>query len=75
MLVKRLVPGSFYWARSKFTGSETTIVQVSSVFGEDDRFWTLVTCGSDEHHMPSDFDIIARIDEPERWSPTQLAAE
>jgi hypothetical protein len=75
MLVTRLVPDSFYWARPKSADSQPTIVQVSKVFGEDRDFWTLTTIGSSEHHMPCDFDIIAEIDKVTVWEPMQQAAE
>jgi hypothetical protein len=75
MLVTRLVPGCFYWARAKSTYREPTIVQVSTVFGEHYDFWTLAVVGSDEHHMPADFDIIARVTEPAEWETSRQAAE
>lgn len=48
--MKSLVPDAFYWARSDMhTGGRTTIVQVSTIFGEDPDFWTLALLGSDQH--------------------------
>lgn len=44
----RLVPDAFYWAKSvKHGDGRTTIVQVSTVFGEHPDFWTLAVTGSD----------------------------
>ncbi|EPE94621.1 hypothetical protein [Rhizobium grahamii] len=74
MLVASLVPGSFYWARPLAGNDEFTIVQVSTVFGEDRDFWTLAVIGSDQHHMLSDFEIIGPVDEP-GWEPLRQAAE
>jgi hypothetical protein len=61
--MKSLVPDAFYWARSdKHTDGRTTIVQVSTIFGEDPVFWTLAVLGSDQHHMISDFELVALVD-------------
>jgi len=58
----RLIPDAFYWARSqKYTKGQATIVQVSTIFGEEPDYWTLAVPGSDQHHMIDDFDIIAPI--------------
>ena len=72
MLVARLVPGSFYWARPMADNEEITIVQVSTVFGEDRDFWTLAAIGSDQHYMPSDFEIIGPVEGP-GWELRQAA--
>jgi hypothetical protein len=64
MSVKSLVPSGFYWANPKHEDGELTIVQVSTVFGEDHDFWTFAVIGSDEHQMLSDFDILAPVDMP-----------
>jgi hypothetical protein len=63
--MKSLVPGAFYWARSgKHAGGHMTIVQVSTIFGEQADYWTLALVGSDQHHMIGDFDIVQRIEPP-----------
>jgi hypothetical protein len=64
MVVKGLEPGAFYWAVPKNNNGSATIVQVSTMFGEDPEYWTLALVGSEQHQMPGDFDIIARIDDP-----------
>ncbi|MBD9454684.1 hypothetical protein IB244_24625 [Rhizobium sp. RHZ02] len=72
--MKSLVPDAFYWARSdRHTGGRTTIVQVSTIFGEDPDFWTLALVGSDQHHMISDFEIIALVEPLEGYSLRQAA--
>lgn len=41
-----LVADAFCWAISdKHTNGQTTIVQVSTVFGEDPDYWTLAVVG------------------------------
>ena len=73
--MKSLVPDAFYWARSdKHTDGRTTIVQVSTIFGEDPDFWTLAVLGSDQHHMISDFELIALV-EPLEGHSLRHAAE
>ena len=72
--MKSLVPEAYYWARSEeHTGGKTTIVQVSTVFGDDPDFWTLAVPGSEEHYMTSDFDIIALVEPLEGHSLRQAA--
>ncbi|MFS2152683.1 hypothetical protein [Rhizobium sp. Rhizsp42] len=67
--MKSLVPDAFYWARSdKHTDGRTTIAQVSTIFGEDPDFWTLAVLGSDQHHMISDFELIALVEPLEGYS-------
>jgi hypothetical protein len=34
-------------------------VQVSTIFGDDPDYWTLAVIGSDQHFMPSEFEILA----------------
>lgn len=61
-----LMRGAFYWARSaKHFDGRPTEVQVSDVFGSEPDYWTLALVGSDQHAMPSDFDIIALVERPE----------
>jgi len=73
--MKSLVPEAFYWARSdKHIGGETTIVQVSTVFGSESDYWTLIVPGSEQHYMLSDFEIIALV-EPLDGYPLRHAAE
>jgi hypothetical protein len=73
--MKSLVPEAFYWARSdKHTAGTTTIVQVSTVFGDDPDYWTIAVTGSDERYMISDFEIIALV-EPLDGYPLRHAAE
>jgi hypothetical protein len=73
--MKSLVADKFYWARSsKHADGRTTIVQVSTIFGEAPDFWTLAVVGSDQHHMLSDFEIIAVV-EPLEGYPLRHAAE
>lgn len=70
-----LVPEHFYWAKSgKVADGRPTVVQVSTVFGEDREYWTLAVVGSDQHHMIGDFEIIAAID-PVDEVPMRQAAE
>ena len=65
MVVTGLEPGAFYWAVPRNDNGSATIVQVSTMFGEDPEYWTLALVGSEQHQMLGDFDIIARIDEPQ----------
>lgn len=44
------------------------MVQVSTVFGEEPDYWTLTVPGSDQHHMPCDFEVIARVEPPSEYS-------
>ncbi|MFW8588832.1 hypothetical protein ACOJBM_40460 [Rhizobium beringeri] len=68
MPVERLVPDGFYWARPiKGEGGKSTVVRVSAIFGEEPEFWTLMVPGSDQHHMPGDFEIIAQIERPAEY--------
>lgn len=61
--MRRLVPDAFYWAKSDgHADGRTTVVQVSTVFGEHPDFWTLAVLGSDQHHMIGDFEIIALVE-------------
>ncbi|MBB4230115.1 hypothetical protein [Rhizobium mongolense] len=70
-----LVPDAFYWATSdKHTNGQTTIVQVSTVFGGDPGYWTLAIVGSDQHHMIDEFELIARVEPPEEHLLRQAAA-
>jgi len=70
-----VIPGAYYWATSdKFADGETTVVQVSTVFGTEPDYWTLAVLGSDQHFMITDFEIIARV-EPVGGYSLQLAAE
>ena len=67
--MKSLVPDAFYWARSdKHTDGRTTIVQVSTIFGEDPDFWTLAVLGSDQHQMISDFELVALVEPLDGYS-------
>lgn len=75
MAVARLEPGSFYWATSRSRIDVPTIVQVSTIFGEAPDFWTLVTVGTDQHFMVSDFNIIAPVIDPTAQSTLCQAAE
>lgn len=70
-----LVPDAFYWARSqKHTDGELVVVQVSTIFGKDQDYWTLAVPGSDQHHMIYDFEILERV-EPPRQAILREAAE
>lgn len=43
-----LVPEAYYWARSsKHFDGKLTVVQVSTVFGEEPNYWTLALPGTD----------------------------
>ncbi|WP_244956226.1 hypothetical protein [Rhizobium changzhiense] len=45
-----LVPEVYYWARSsKHFDGKLTVVQVSTVFGEEPNYWTLALPGTDQH--------------------------
>jgi hypothetical protein len=71
-----LEPGGIYWARRNDVKDQAlTVVQVSTLFGEDREYWTLATLGSDQHHMPSDFEIIERIEAPPTRQRLRQAAE
>ena len=75
MFPSSLVPEAFYWARSpKHFGGKPTIVQVSTIFGEDPAYWTLAILGSDQHAMPDDFELIAAAELPAS-EPLRQAAE
>lgn len=68
------VPGAFYFAKStKHADGKTTVVQVSTVFGKDREYWTLVTIGSEQHFMIGDFDLLSRIEFPAEYSVRQAA--
>jgi len=68
MSVARLVPDGFYWGRSiKRRDEPLTIVQVSTIFGRDPEYWTLIVPGSDQHHMVGDFEIIAGVEAPAQY--------
>ncbi|MBO9198341.1 hypothetical protein J5277_29895 [Rhizobium sp. 16-449-1b] len=72
--MKSLVPDAFYWARSdKHTDGRTTIVQVSTILGEDPDFWTLAVLGSDQHHMISDFELVALVEPLDGFQLRQAA--
>lgn len=75
MSISSLVLGAFYWASSAdhFDG-RLTVVQVSTVFGEDPDYWTLALLGTDQHAMVADFEIIEQIDSLNLSRP-RLAAE
>ncbi len=64
MRVERLFPDEFYWARLIHEGGQPTVVQVSTIFGEEPEYWTLTVPGSDQHYMLDDFEIIARVQPP-----------
>jgi len=71
----KLVPDGFYWARSdKHNDGEVTVVRVSTIFGAEPEYWTLVVLGCEQHHMPCDFKIIERLSPPEE-NPLKQAAE
>jgi hypothetical protein len=74
MFTASLVPEAYYWARSSrhFDG-KLTVVQVSTVFGEEPNYWTLALPGTDQHAMPSDFEIIVQVVPPEKYSMRQAA--
>lgn len=73
--MKSLVPGGFYWAASEKHGDgKMTVVQVSTVFGEDPDYWTLAVLGSDQHHMIDDFEIFEQA-EPAPGRAFRQAAE
>lgn len=59
MAVTSLVPDALYWAHSpKYFDGKITVVQVSTVFGEDPDYCTLALLGTDQHAMPTDFVFI-----------------
>ncbi|KPH06254.1 hypothetical protein FHX14_000503 [Rhizobium sp. BK619] len=75
MAIAGLVPGKLYWASSwKHFDGKITVVEVSSVFGEDPDYWTVAVIGSDQHYMLGDFEFIA-IAEPPHGIPMRYAAE
>jgi hypothetical protein len=74
MVAARLVPGGFYWAKSsRYFEGRTTVVQVSTVFGRDPDYWTLALLGTDQHAMPSEFEIIGQVEPAERSALRQAA--
>jgi hypothetical protein len=64
MRVERLIPDEFYWAKPTREGGQRTVIQVSTIFGEEPEYWTLTVPGSDQHYMLDDFEIIARVEPP-----------
>jgi len=69
-----LVPQAFYWARSdNYANGNITIVQVSTVFGEEPDFWTLAVLGSDQHYMISEFELIAAVEPRDDYLLPQAA--
>ncbi len=75
MSATRLMPDALYWAKSaKHFDGKTTIVQISTVFGEDPDYWTLAVIGTDQHYMPGEFDILGPV-EPPQVSSFRPAAE
>ena len=58
----------------KVYDGKITVVEISTVFGEDPEFWTVAVLGSDQHFMPGDFEIIAPIEPPAAF-PIRHAAE
>ena len=74
MVAARLVPDGFYWARSsRYFEGRTTVVQVSTIFGRDPDYWTLALLGTDQHAMPSEFEIIGTVELAERSALRQAA--
>jgi hypothetical protein len=64
-MVTSLIPDAFYWVSSpRHFDGKPTIVQVSTVFGEDPDYWTFALIGVDQHAMPGDFQIIGSVDLP-----------
>lgn len=75
MFTASLIPEAYYWARSaKHFDGKLTVVQVSTVFGEDPIYWTLALLGTDQHAMPCDFEIIGPLVLPDE-NPMRHAAE
>jgi hypothetical protein len=69
-----LVPDGFYWAKSEeHEAGRLTVVRVSTVFGADPEYWTVVVPGSDQHHMIDDFQILAPVEPPAAYSLRQAA--
>ncbi|MDR9815097.1 hypothetical protein [Rhizobium hidalgonense] len=70
------MPGCFYWAKSsRFFDGKITVVQVSTIFGAEPDYWTLALLGTDQHAMPSDFEIIAPAEMPEDQAHQDAAEE
>jgi len=65
----RLEPSAYYWAVARQPEAQPVVVQVSTVFGEDPEYWTLALVGSDQHKMPEEFSILARIEECQATTP------
>ncbi|WP_088704986.1 hypothetical protein [Rhizobium sp. R693] len=75
MVFAGLEAGGVYWARRRSVAdTQPTVVQVSTVFGRNPEYWTLLIPGSGEHHMPDEFDIIEEIPFPAS-APIRQAAE
>lgn len=72
--MSQILPHAFYWARSdKHQNGRMTIIQVSTVFGESEEYWTLAVPGSDQHFMIDDFEILSLIEQPVSISHRQAA--
>jgi hypothetical protein len=72
----KLKPDCFYWATPKAErGAKAEVVLLSTIFGAEPEYWTVACLGSDEHHMPTDFEFIARIVPPSSSFAMELAAE
>jgi hypothetical protein len=70
-----LVPDHFYWAKSgKVAAGRPTVVQVSTVFGDEREYWTFAVVGSEQHYMIGDFEILACV-APVEALPMRQAAE
>ncbi|MHC2365160.1 hypothetical protein ACVIOG_007363 [Rhizobium leguminosarum] len=51
------------------------MVQISTIFGRDPDYWTLALLGTDQHAMPSEFEIIGQVEPAERSAPRQAAEQ
>ncbi|WFU91424.1 hypothetical protein QA644_25035 (plasmid) [Rhizobium sp. CC1099] len=70
-----LKPGCFFWAVSRKVGGQTPeVVRISTEFGQEREFWTVLVTGSDQHHMPDDFEFIVEV-ALSTWSRFRDAAE
>ncbi|CDN51655.1 Hypothetical protein NGAL_HAMBI2427_62590 [Neorhizobium galegae bv. orientalis] len=63
--IKDLEPDRYYWIRKNGADAAIEIGRVSTIFGKDREFWTVVTTGSETHHMLYDFEFLIEIGPPE----------
>jgi hypothetical protein len=63
--IKDLEPDRYYWIRKNGADADIEIGRVSTIFGKDREYWTVVTIGSEAHHMLYDFEFLIEIEPPD----------